>query len=547
MNKTKKRNARKPQSRDKSKSRVNRDRDNSERNRDYVTDTEKSNTFGGNSIDWFNRNPNLLLAAGSIPYPYRPGMQVPMGQIASLDPSFPNPADLNLSIPGILALEWLPSIGVSTTPTSPASIIGKEMYAKVREKYSGALDADAPDFVIYLLALDSIFSCIAHLKRVYRTINAYSPDNRFIPDGILQALGFSSAAISDLRQNKMLLYQYINELVLMTRKFRCPRIMDLFNRHVWLNDHVYTDAPTINSQMYVFWQTGFYQYALLDEPESTSGVKVGGLEMKYMINIPDTSVVQYLYTFCRNLIDSLAESDDGYLISGYLMRAYEGVPEFTVDELLLDELLVPKYNEEVLGEIENSHCVPGGVTAWELNVTQKPSNNTVYAKPVVHYATGSVTPTMRWDLMRPRFSSRSDVPTVAETVINSRMATYIDGLKVNTTDVTAEVLSCTEILYAYRMISAFNSNSPTSDITFYSETAVNLIGGVNVDEMRKFVGMLRLAQWDWAPIIYVRVENEKFGTGSVIGDIHNITSVSKSTLYNLNTVCLYSIFNAFNQ
>lgn len=516
-----------------------------------VKDTERNNTFGGNAIEWFARYPNLLQAAGSIPYPYRPGMKVPLGGVKR-DPSVSTIEDIGHWIPGMLGFYWVPSVGRSLSPTSPISVVGKELYAKVREKFSGSIDADAPDFVIYLMALDSIFSYIAMLKRIYRSLNAYSPDNLFTPNGVLHAMLFNDSQIEDMRQHKMELYQRINELILMTYKFKCPRIMDVFNRHVWLNDHVYTDAPTPKSQWYIFVQTEWYKFEMLDVPHSTPAVQAGGLKSTQLLgNLPDTGVVQALYTNGRSLINALAESDDGYLISGYLMRAFEGYPDFRVDELLMGEFLVPKYNEEVLGEIENLHTLSPGYYQLDNDVYQDPSTNSIICTPYAYYAAASDTATRDLDHVIPRYSARSDNPTIAETVINSRMMTYIDNMNVDGSVAKAEVIACSEIMCSMQYIVQTQLRGSGglgwSTQWLASEMVYDLTTLDNVDANLKAIAKnMDLAQWDWCPMILAVFNSPKKGSIAFFGDIHNMTSTTKETLINLNTVCLYSLFNAFN-
>lgn len=514
----------------------------------WVKDTEKNNTFGGNSIEWYSRYPNLLLAAGSIPYPYKPGMDVPLGTVMRSGGST-EPRPIEYNYPGIISFDWMPSVGYSSTQTSPISIVGKEVYAKVREKFSGSIDADAPDFVMYFMALDSIFSFIAALKRIYRTLNAYSPENYFTPTGILPALGLTEPTVEDLRQHKMELYQRINELVLMTRKFKCPRIMDIFNRHVWLNDHVYTDAPTIKSQFYVFVQYAFYKFTMLPVPGTDPAVQAGGLQITNLYPVPSTNAVQYLYQFGRDLIDALAASDDGYLISGYLMRAYEGFPDFTVDELLLDEELIPKYNEEVLGEIENLHTLPGGADLISNTVSQNPATNAVIARPTVHYPATSLSLKFRIDGIMPRFSARSDNPTVAESVINSRLMTYIDTFGTpDAQGATANIVACTEIVAGMNM---YRMNLTDRGITWvastYNSDMIIDSDEITGDNIKPILTLLSSSAWDWMPLMYLHWSGAAGNYDCLLGDIHNFTTVQLETLKNINTVCLYSLFNAFSQ
>lgn len=520
-----------------------------ERESKAVRDTERNNTFGGNSIEWFSRYPNLLMAAGSVPYPYKPGMEVPLGYAVE-DPSASTDYELfEYPIPGIITIDWFPTLGTSNSPTSPISIVGKEVYAKVREKFSGNLDADAPDFVVYFVCLDSIFSYIASLKRIYRTLNAYSPENLFTPDGILRALGFNDYAVDFLRSRKMELFQRINELILMTRKFKCPRIMDLFNRHVWLNDHIYTDAPSIKAQFYAFNQKFWYYFAMVPVPGSTPQVSAGGAYTKFFSPPSSGDVIDYLYKFGRDMIDALASSDDGYLISGYLMRAYEGYPEFTVDELLLGEELVPKYNEEVLGEIENSHSIPGGYTTIDCYVAQDPSTNAIITNPTITYPADSDVVTHQLYGVFPRFSSRNDVPTVAETTINSRLMTYL-GERTTQGEYKFEAICCTELVINYKMTYVrFNkSHAPTwYGHAYSSELVCDITASTERKELLDLTVMMQSSQWDWCPLLWVFiVSNTGYRFNTIIGDTHNFTTTTDETLRNINTVCLYSLFGTFN-
>lgn len=511
-----------------------------------VKDTESNNRFGGNSVEWYTRYPSLTAAAGSLPYPYKPGMLMPLGQVKE-SAAQTAPSDVVASLPGVLTFNWTPSVGRSSSQTSPISIVGKELYAKVREKFSGSIEADAPDFVIYLMALDSIFSYIASLKRLYRIINAYSPENYFTPNGLLASLGYTPAQVENLRENKIQLYQNINELVLMTRKFKCPRIMDIFNRHVWLNDHVYTDAPTIKSQFYMFAQQYFYKFTMLNVVDQPT-VQAGGLQVAAPTIEGNSNVVGQLFTFGRSLIDALAASDDGYLISGYLMRAYEGFPDFYVDELLLGETLIPKYNEEVLGEIENLHTLPAGLLSISLNITQNPATNAIISDPIAQYDRLSNAVVHRLDGLLPRLTSRSDVPTVAESVINSRMMSYISSFSnlSGTGPVSAEVYSCSEIYLSMRMTVA-NAVGWYTSAAFHSDIALAFSDGLERTEQDWIGDVMRLGSWDWSPIVTTVLGDAQARPDVILcGDIHNITTISKSALINLNNVCLYSLFNAFS-
>lgn len=157
------------------------------------SDREGSTRKADNDISWYSRYPNLLLGAGQLQYPYRPGMSLNFGnlQMVNNQGTFTHSTNNKAPIPGVMVLDWAPSVGLSTNDQSPASVVCRDLFAKIRSAYSSDLDIDAPDVFIYLQALDSVFAYIATLKRIYRVVAASSPDNYVVPNMLMNALGFT--------------------------------------------------------------------------------------------------------------------------------------------------------------------------------------------------------------------------------------------------------------------------------------------------------------------------------------------------------------------
>lgn len=491
----------------------------------HIRDTGKLSSL--NDLSWYSKNPLLLETAGSFPFPYRPGMDIqPSGYVDSVP------------IPGVYTIAWIPSIGTTSKPTDPANIAGKELFAKVREKFSGSIDADAPDFVIYLLALDSIFSYIGYLKRVYRLITCYSVDNRNLPELVLKSMGMVDADISDLNANKTRFCQYINELIGMTHKFHCPAVFDLFNRHYWMNDNVYTDAATINSQFYMFLQAGFYKYTLLNTPDN---VQAGGLSLQDTpLNGGTGSLVEAYFSFGKSLIDALASSDDAYIISGYLMRAFEGTPDFIVDEMEWNPEFKPVYQEEVLSQIENATWIASNLTLLDpgaTNITQNPKTNCVLCTMAVPMSVGTPQPMF--------ISLRTDRPTAGDVTIATRLKSTLKNIG-STTEYGivcgTECVLRSRIYYLHNgnVLQATGASYVTIDgTTIESDDALSILRSMAVS-----------TTFDWRPITIVDMVKSPTGwsvgpTMYMTGDMHNVTTITLEQLENLHKVCTYSEFNAF--
>lgn len=499
-----------------------------------------------NDFSWYNQNPQLTQAAASVPFPYRPGMQLPLSGLVS---GTPTGIVANPKIPGTMVLNWAPSIGRAQGPTDPINITGKEIYARVRAAFSGSLDADAPDFIIYLLALDSIFSYIGHLKRLFRIVSTYSPQNYIVPESLVEAL--TPLDYENLAQGKMKLYQYINELVGMTHKFKCPAVFDLFNRHYWMNDNVYTDDSMANSQFYCFRQQYYLKFKVgANGAGSLTYYEMSINNLTSLIENTSMDYMDALYLFGRSMIDALAESDDGYLISGYLTRAYDGFPEFSVDNIEWNETFTPVYVPEVLSQIENSITSGFGPS----DITQDPTTNSVLHLPV---GSGrAVTLDGGIYTAQPALSIRSEAPSVQEVVEASRLAAYCE-LK----DSKYYIHCGTEIPIQWVVVDQFRTGTTSNDSPILTQMSLNPVVTMDLSTLPTAQSTLNgwfqaicsyawRSHFDWCPRTYLYI---KGGTGAdrynvlTLWDIHNVTVFSADTLDNIHRMCLFSEFNSFNQ
>lgn len=502
-----------------------------------------------NDLSWYARYPELLQAAGQIPYPWRPGMSMPMGTI--LPSAAIGTREVFDNIPGVLTVEWVPTVGISDNVTSPASIACKEIYSKVRKSYSGSLEADPPDFLVYLMALDSIFAAIGAMKRVFRIVNAYTPQNYYIPDGLILALTGSNATAENWRSNKMYAFGAINELVHMTQKFMCPATMDIFNRHYWMNDNVYSDAPSLNSQLYAYKMTYMYTYAEQNTPDS---VAAAGLQYTAL----DLTSPTNAYTVIRNAIRALSSWDDSYTISGYLMRAYEGAPVFSVAPLAYDEPFDIAYVPEVLSQFENTVCVPdpagfrSQLVAGAYNVSQDPTTNIILSNLVLTYGDGFITTkpdffTYEFQNMKPLINIHSEMPTVEDTVIATRMKSWVVDVDAAGKKSIFKIICGTEVPIA---IGLYTTNQGQA-IAYTNEVKqyVAVPQGLNPfpsAAVSALMVALRLRRWDWAPLVSLQVVNGLIES-IPSWESYNETTVDVDNLQRLHEVCIYSEFNAFNE
>lgn len=555
-----KRNRRKPKG-------DNRQGEKSRDMREASPQSKHSTNYGGNDLSWYSRYPNLLISAASVPYPYRPGMGVNLLKDTTMYALSNNKTEghveiscpTTLWIPGVMGLSWAPSVGVAQSSTDAINVAAKEMYAHIRKAYSGDLAVDPPDIMMYIMALDSIFAYIAALKRIYRVLTIWTEDNYQFPDGVLQALMSGTQAQRDaLRANKVQLWQAINELVLQSRKFRCPALMDIFNRHYWLSDNIYSDAPTLRGQMYAFVPEYLFVFNELEttdiKPVVASALSYRATPWSHWIvsgqdpKFPQGVTVENFLTFGLNMIRALADWDDSYTISGYLQRAYDGVPSFVVEELPMDAIITPVYNEEVLAQIENYRCVPFTAVNQILNanVLQNVLTNNVISTHTWTPPEGDETnKAINYANVLPFVNVRPDVPSVADTVIATRMHNVLKALG----NGKYQVLCGTELSLGMWVVDQYLTGYNRLE----SLEVLNMGSATVADNSSPVHLWYELDNYDWHPIIVRATQITTGGTFTLTtstlqlqGDIRNLTVMDDDVVANIHRVCVLSEFNAFS-
>lgn len=502
------------------------------------TDAKKGNMSSLNDVSWYNKFPELLESAGRIPFAKYPGMDIPFGKVFTKDTStsIAEVTAPSYSYPGFLEIDWVPSVGYSDNNTSPISTAAKELYAKVRAKFSGALDEDAPDIIMYLMALDSIFAYIGYLKRIYRALNTYSPTNTMFPDGVLKCMEITPAEAVALRKNKTKFWGQINDLILQASKFTCPDVMDIFSRHYWMSSNVYGDAPSSKAQFYVFNQTHFYEF---DETGSTGGALA-------LIAGPTDHSADAYYEYGRSLISKLAASDDAYTINGHLLRAFEGAANFVVAKLEEDELLDAVYVPEVLSQIHNIRSMNGSILGTTFAITQDPTTNAIIHTPKLNvHVSSNASMFQNGTFAGPNTTFLLDLmtytPSAGDIAVATRLTTMAGDYDAQNHQFT--LIGGTEIVWSMSVIYYDSAQGAPRAYAFSSIITTNTDGDTAVQILQT---LGRLSAFDWHPLVYVAIYSN--GTISALypcGDLYNPTAVGLDTMRDLHRVCVLSEFNAY--
>lgn len=84
----------------------------------------------------------------------------------------------NSVTPSVMRLGYHPISGTSISNSSGLSIATRALYTYVRDKNAGARNYEAPDLMMYILAMDQIYLMYHEARRIYQAINTYITSNR---------------------------------------------------------------------------------------------------------------------------------------------------------------------------------------------------------------------------------------------------------------------------------------------------------------------------------------------------------------------------------
>jgi len=262
--------------------------------------------------------------------------------------------NLTVNLPGIMTIYTAPTIGVSKNANSPVNIAMRRLYTYVRHQNSGHSNYDPADLMLYMLAMDSVYTYWAYMVRAYGVAQVFSRTNKYVGDALLTAMGINP---TDIRQNLANFRAYINVFAGKAMQWCVPKVMTYFLRHNWMYSNIYKDEDDSKAQMYMYVPAGLYQY----HPTISAGA--GGLQMAALtvasttnglVPISNPNSYAYLVTYGNELLRSLAGQEDIGIISGDILKAYGAENLWRIDTIPEDYAVAPVFSEEVLAQIHNT-------------------------------------------------------------------------------------------------------------------------------------------------------------------------------------------------
>lgn len=307
-------------------------------NRDAFCKNQDHSEASNNVAD-FTIDQNLLKDVASIPFSWAVGTPVDLDNKILATTSSKG----KFTIPGICRLVVNPSIGRNIDASSPINIAANRVYAYVRHANSGSKNYDAPDLMLYLVAIANAYGYILQLQRLLGAIGTYSVYNRYVPDTLVSAMGGDPNSI---RNNLANFRARLNMLITKAASFAVPANMPYFKNMAETLGNYYCEGTSFKDQLYLVYCNGFYKYAL-----NTDGS--GMLQMMY----PSGNTIDDLMSFGESLLMPLTYSEDINIMSGDILKAYgiDGIYKLaTIPE---DYTILPLMDVPVLEQIKNAVTV----------------------------------------------------------------------------------------------------------------------------------------------------------------------------------------------
>lgn len=532
-------------------------RSNTKRNtrskRSFDKDEEKEIHYSEtNDISWYSKNPALLKAAASLPYAYPVGNNVDLSN-AAYDPVSVGIPTIS-RMPGILRINVLPGPGYSDGTLdgqiSAVNVAARDIYSYIRYANSGHSNYDPADLMMYMLAIDEVYMELADAQRAYGVLNLINPQNRYVPQALVEALGWDYA---DLIANMAQFRFAINSAAARIAALNMPMGFPYFDRHRWLFSNIYVDGTSPKAQIILLNKVGSRIY---NETVET------GSALQFSARVGQLTVASWSARI-TNMINALVGSEDCGIISGDILKAFGTDKCYAAQYMPDNYYVVPSYDEEVMAQIANATVFEG---VDSVDITQDPNINkgTIIYKPTVFITGNSKSPLTKLvsELGKQIISLQKNEVTPEDTIIATRLTSTLSKVDpVTSTEMpvmTGHIDTCgSEIATGAQVIYFGERNGKL--INEYIGTPSNVFtirnmesGAIENPQGNPYTIMADLSKFRYhTPVTITEVTVTGNGsklapdqTGAVnyVRDIDTYTIVDHAELANMHEQCILSEF-----
>lgn len=238
----------------------------------------------------------------------------------------------------------------------------RSLFTFVRHVNSGRTNYEAPDLMLYVMAMDNIYLRIHEIKRLIRLGYHYEMRNRTIPNKIYSALGVD---ITDTINNMANYRARLNMAISKANSLAVPSSFNLFARRTVLGSVVLTDEPNRPTQLIIPEADGYYTYnskgktggrleyvtkqSLTKATNETSYKADGVMRVTPLRKLTVDDLLKSL----ENELSTLLSDEDINIMSGDILKAY-GNNLYSLKYIEENEALELVHDENLLMQFKNS-------------------------------------------------------------------------------------------------------------------------------------------------------------------------------------------------
>lgn len=489
-----------------------------------------------NPVSFYTKFSDFARDAASIPF------ATPVGGVLDLEATGYNLSQTNTyATPGIMRIVFSPSVGVSSDFMSPLNRSSVNFYGRLRSTQKAFGDYDHQDLTMMMLSIDSLLMYHALGRRIYGLLRDMTPINKYYPRNLIQANGMQYTAtvkqIQDFRA-------FLNEMAILIEQYALPNNIELFKRHQWMCEGIYTDSAARKAQTYIFVPRGFWQYNNTAET---------GSQLDYVPYIlpGDTTATQYtveeFMQIGQNLINAVSNDADFATMSGDLYAYYGGN---TLKLPYIDEsyMILPNYSEVVLSQIENAVIVGDWSDSYTPVISQNPNVNqgAIIFEPEVKTERSFYASSVRINMHK-------DSPTPDDVIEATRLVAIYGEPQANNAGVklaacASEIVHFVDIWVVNPATNLFRSRRVDQMTQVISRTAIGNETTGSQYLRNHLEDLIYTESFDWAPRYEVylddpSVTDDRFHYCGCTWDLDNVTTIPVNYLKTIHTACLFSLFD----
>lgn len=476
---------------------------------------------------WYGLNKQLLDDVARLPF------GKPLGTQDEYGVTFESAASSNTTkyaVSGHMCIFYAPSTGISLQEgeSSAVNVAAKNIYAYVRHANSGHTNYEAPDLMIYLLAVDSLFTGLNYCALLYSLALEAKAENRYYPMGILNTMVNNGSDLIDAIAQ----YRYkLNYLITRANALRVPGNMPYSLRHMWLSSNIFKDAPVKKSQTYTFAPALLWKYNA-----ATTGSALTAVSFARQAN---GSLVNYsvLLDTLSDMLDVLVSDEDIGIMSGDILKAYGEGGLMSMQPIPDTYHVESSYVMEVLQQINCATLIGTQYNLASFGVGQGSTGqlmqgqfdgNTYIRRPWVTPASWGnfVVPIDHVVLNMDHDNvSSDDVMVASRLAVPTRVGTFGSS----GTPTTLEVQCCgSEIALSALISYVADGDYQFATISFGTNVPVE---NISVMFFRAYFA------FDWAPMIRIFDSSQNYG---VLCDYQNYYVADKNAISALHDVAILS-------